>query len=148
MGICMYVGHMCAHVRDTSDHTQHTHISRYFDVFAKIPIVMWITQWICGWFEMHQCTHCVASCYVYDGTRSKSLCFPDHMIYSIQVHPFSDLSKNWYVQDDIIKWTLRTLLDNILVPCVCYYNGTIICSIHCASSVSSWVIKHEIVWNW
>ena len=48
----------------------------------------------------------------------------------------------------ITGWTLRTLLDNILVPCVCYYNGTIICSIHCASSTSSWVVKHEIVWNW
>ena len=48
----------------------------------------------------------------------------------------------------ITGWTLRSLLENILLPCVCYYNGTIICSIKCASSIPSWVIKHEIVWNW
>ena len=48
----------------------------------------------------------------------------------------------------ITGWTLRAVLENILVPCVCYYNDTIICSIKCASSIPSWVIKHEIVWNW
>ena len=48
----------------------------------------------------------------------------------------------------ITGWILRAQLENILVPCVCYHNGTIICCIQCASSTSSWVIKHEMVWNW
>ena len=48
----------------------------------------------------------------------------------------------------ITVWILRVLLENILVPYMCYYIGTIICNIHCASSVLSWVIKHEMVWNW
>ena len=111
MGICMYVGYMCAHVRDTLNHTQHTHISGNFDVYAFFSIVMWITQWILGGSEMHQCTHYSALWYPYDGTTRVSLCAPNPLKYSNQVYQFHTIScLMTQLNTDDAQWMLHMIV--------------------------------------
>ena len=90
-------------------------------MFMLFLIVLWITLWIWGGSEWCWITYYTTSCCVYDCIMMVSPCFPNPLKYSIKVHQFSNLSKNWYVQDSIIELTYIAEFDNILVSYECLY---------------------------